>query len=232
LVFHLYVIYGRNFIFAVVATGNANFIQLLKRELSLPLPGKRIQYLMAPADRDSRRFDFPENQTPRLSSVMILLYHENGHWKFPLILRPNYSGVHSGQMALPGGRMEEVDRDSIETAIRETREETGIDTEGLEIVGNLTELDVRASHNIVLPVVGYYPGIPGFKPDPAEVESLHQVSLDEILNEKNRKMTTIPVNEKYHIEAPYYDVEGKIVWGATAMILAEFLYIVKNIITI
>lgn len=222
-------IYSRNFIFADVTHDDRNLIESLRTELSLQLPGKKIQYLMAPEGRDARFSWFPAREKPRESSVMIMLFHENGQWKFPLILRPEYSGVHSGQMALPGGRGEEFDRDRIETAIRETREEIGVDTDGLEIIGSLTELEVRASHNNVLPVVGYYPGMPVFKPDPTEVASIHIVTLKEIMDERSVKHTTITVNEKYTIETPYYDVAGNIVWGATAMILSEFLYIVKRI---
>ena len=206
-----------------------NFIESLKRELSLPLPGRSIQYRMAPTGRDSRLSGFPADEKPRQSSVMILLFHNNGEWKFPLILRPEYSGVHSGQMALPGGRGESFDRDRIETAVRETREEIGIDPANIEIIGRLTELEIKASNNNVLPVIGYYSGTPVFSPDPGEVQSIHVVSLEEILNERSVKQTMLTINERYNIETPYYDVEGNIVWGATAMILSEFLYIVKRI---
>jgi hypothetical protein len=80
-----------------------------------------------------------------------------------------------------------------------------------------------------LPVVGYFPGMPVFNPDPEEVQSIHIVCLDEILAEHSVKNTTLTINEKFKIETPYYDVSGNIVWGATAMILSEFLYIVKRI---
>lgn len=204
-------------------------IILLRDRLKKTLPGMEVQYLMAPSSRSNNLYDFPENRISKLSSVMILLFREDERWKFPLIQRPEYNGVHSGQMALPGGGMEGHDRDRIETALRETKEETGMDTERSEIIGTLTELHVQASRNNVLPVVGYFPGIPVFDPDPVEVQSLHIVTLDDLLDEKNKKRTTIKVRGDIRIEAPYYDVDGKIVWGATAMILSEFLYIVSEI---
>ena len=212
-----------------MALKDENLIASLRRELTLPLPGKEIQYHMAPVGRDNRLPRFTGREKPRASSVMILLYREDDRWKFPLILRPEYSGVHSGQMALPGGRGEDFDRDRIATALRETREEIGINATGIEVVGKLTELDVVASNNNVLPVVGYFPGMPVFNPDPEEVQSIHIVCLDEIMEEHSVKYTTLTINEKYNIETPYYDVGGNIVWGATAMILSEFLYIVKRI---
>ena len=160
---------------------------------------------------------------------MIMLYYEDGQWKFPLIQRPHYSGVHSGQMALPGGRMEKTDQNRLDTAIRETREEIGVSMDNVRILGALTELNVIASQNTVLPVVSFSPEIPVYKPDAGEVDSIHIVLLEEILDEKRSRITSIPVTGRIRIEAPYYDIDGSIVWGATAMILSEFLYIVREI---
>ena len=182
-----------------------------------------------PFIRDLQNMENRGGDLNRLSSVMILLYRENDEWKFPLIQRPEYDGVHSGQMALPGGRSEEHDRDRIETALRETREEIGIGTEKVEIVGKLTELPVIASRNTVLPVVGYLDRVPEYRPDPEEVDSVHVVGLKEIMNNSAVKTTDISVGKGISIRAPYYDVNGKTVWGATAMILSEFLYIVRKI---
>jgi 8-oxo-dGTP pyrophosphatase MutT (NUDIX family) len=185
---------------------------------------------MAPSSRKIPDYYFKKDQQPRMSSVMIMLYLEVNEWKFPLILRPENTGLHSSQMALPGGRMEKTDLDRIETAIRETNEEIGVDMSHIEILGSLTELHIPASHHTVLPVVGYLPYRPEFKTDPGEVESLHIALISRLLDESNRKVAAIPVSGNIVIEAPYYDVEGKIVWGATAMILSEFLYIIREII--
>ncbi len=212
-------------------TGNA-WIELLGERLKEPLPGRKVQYLMAPSSRLSRSFSFPEDSSLQLSSVMIMLFERDGRWKFPLILRPEYDGVHSGQMALPGVRSEKDDKDRIITALRETQEETGVDSARIKVIGTLTGLEVIASRNLVLPVVGYYNGIPDFQPDPGEVASIYIVDMEDLLKDMKPGLTRIKVNERYSIEAPYYDVEGRIVWGATAMILSEFLYIAREISTI
>ncbi len=203
--------------------------QLLYDRLKSPLPGEKAQMMMAASSRKTGQYNMEKNISPRLSSVMILLYFANNEWKFPLIKRPEYNGVHSGQMALPGGRMEDNDADRINTAIRETEEETGADLRKVEILGQLTELKIRASGNSVLPVIGCLPEIPVFRPDPVEVDSLHTVSIDYLLNDENRKITKIKISEQYRVEAPYFDVDGQVVWGATAMILSEFLYIVREL---
>jgi 8-oxo-dGTP pyrophosphatase MutT (NUDIX family) len=206
------------------------FIRRLQERLARPLPGEAAQMYMAPSSRRVPPYYLNRSESHRISSVMIMLYNENSRWKFPLIQRPLNSGVHSGQMALPGGRMEESDADRIATAIRETREEIGVETSQMKVLGVLTELHIQASQNTVLPVVSYIPGKPEYSPDPAEVESIHIVSLAEIADENRRKITDISVTENITIEAPYFDVEGKIIWGATAMILSEFLHIIREII--
>ncbi|HLF33187.1 MAG TPA: CoA pyrophosphatase [Cyclobacteriaceae bacterium] len=206
------------------------FIQRLQERLALPLPGEAAQMYMAPSSRRVPPFYLSRSESHRISSVMIMLYKEKNQWKFPLIQLPLNSGVHSGQMALPGGRMEESDEDRIVTAIRETREEIGVESADMQVLGVLTELHIQASQNTVLPVVSYIPGKPEYSPDPAEVESIHIVTLAEIADEKRRKVTDIQVTDNITIEAPYYDVEGKIIWGATAMILSEFLHIIREII--
>jgi 8-oxo-dGTP pyrophosphatase MutT (NUDIX family) len=206
------------------------FIKKLKDRLARPLPGEKAQFLMAPASRKSPGTYLKNIGTPRKSSVLIMLYFEDEKWKFPIIQRPQNTGIHSGQMALPGGRMEQSDQDRIATALRETREEIGILTGKIRILGTLTELHVAASQNTVLPVVAFNPSIPVYKPDQSEVESIHVVLLEEIMDDNHCLVTSIPVTENISIEAPYYDVDRKYVWGATAMILSEFLYIVREII--
>ena len=97
----------------------------LRQRLSLPLPGAEAQYKMANTERriNLARLKVPENS--RRSAVMILLYESGSELKMPLIIRPVYDGVHSGQVSLPGGSFEDSDRTLQQTAIRETEEETG-----------------------------------------------------------------------------------------------------------
>ena len=202
------------------------FLEMLEQRLRQPLPGERAQWLMAPTSRTAPALYLPPAGNPRMSSVLIMLFLENGRWKFPLIQRPANTGVHSGQMALPGGRMEKRDRSRAETALRETFEEIGVKASGIRIIGTLTELHVQASHHTVLPMVGYHSGAPDFHTDPAEVDSLHIADLEALRDPANASVTRIPISDKISIEAPYYHVDNRVVWGATAMMLSEFLYIV------
>ncbi len=99
---------------------------------------------------------------------------------FPLILRPAYDGVHSGQVAFPGGRYEKTDENLIRTALREAQEEIGLRLNDVKVLGILTELFIPASNFYVLPVVATIPYRPDFYPDPREVEDIFEIKLKDI----------------------------------------------------
>jgi hypothetical protein len=109
-------------------------LDLLERGMKLPLPGKAAHLKMSPNPIDLRRFDPILPVDYRKGAVLILVYPENQKAFFPLIKRPDYPGVHSGQIALPGGKMEPGDADIIQTALREASEEVGIDPFHVRII--------------------------------------------------------------------------------------------------
>ena len=160
---------------------------------------------------------------------MILLYEEEGNIQFPLIQRSEYRGVHSGQIALPGGKAEDSDADLIETATREAQEELGIDPKKIEIVGSLTSFFVAASNFQILPVVAYAKEFPQFIPDEREVAGVVKADLKAMLDPQTVKEKEITPAEGITFDAPYYDLDGKVVWGATAMMLSEFVTLTKSI---
>lgn len=160
---------------------------------------------------------------------MILLYEENGVIRFPLIQRSEYRGVHSGQIALPGGKAEDSDEDLIETAVREAHEELGIDPQKIDIVGSLTSFFVAASNFQVLPVVAYAKEFPQFVPDEREVAGVVIADLSAMIDPHTVKEKKITPAEGITFDAPYYDLNGQVVWGATAMMLSEFVTLTKSI---
>ena len=163
------------------------------------------------------------------SSVLILLYpgQKSGSLLFALIQRPEYDGVHSGQISLPGGRFEEEDGDLTRTALRESNEEIGIQPEGVEIIGSLSELYIPPSNFMVYPFIGYTNVRPEFVPDKKEVENIIETDLADLLNDKNIKTKEIKIRNGIKITAPCYEIDGNIIWGATAMILSEFREVIR-----
>lgn len=202
-------------------------VAALASTLKGTLPGAEAHQLMSPKHRPGfkMKFDAP----PRPGAVMILLYEEAGNIQFPLIQRSEYHGVHSGQIALPGGKAEDSDADLIETATREAQEELGIDPQKIEIVGSLTSFFVAASNFQILPVVAYAKEFPQFIPDEREVAGVVKADLKVMLDPQTIKEKKITPAEGITFDAPYYDLNGKVVWGATAMMLSEFVTLTKSI---
>ncbi len=199
------------------------WILLLADELRKPLPGPSAQLLMAPSVHRP-----PVADTPlRKGAVTLLLYKQKGQICTVFIRRVEYEGVHSGQVSFPGGMEEPDDASIIQTALRETNEEIGIPAEDLIIIGQLTPLLITVSNVEVSPVVAAIKKQPQFVHDPLEVEYVIEAPLSDLMNPINIKREIITASG-FDIDAPYYDISGHHIWGATAMILSEFLEVIKR----
>ena len=201
------------------------FIGRLKDELSKPLPGKVAQMKMSPALLKPGTNEGPA----RNGGVLLLLYPVNGKPCTIFNRRTEYPGVHSGQISLPGGIYNPNDLSLVHTALRETLEETGVGLNTGNVIGALTPLHIPASHTTVHPVVAFTEKRPQFAHDPREVQYLIEASLEDLLNPVNIKQTIMPVAGT-SISVPYYDLNGQYLWGATAMIVSEFLEVVNRIV--
>ena len=203
------------------------FSRDLNVDLNGPLPGKKAQVAMAPKPIDDRRFNEDPNNPARLGGVMVLLFQDGNDVRIPLMKRPTYDGVHSGQVSLPGGKHEPEDKDLITTALRETEEEIGISSQSIEVLGSLSEMFIIASNFKVYPTVGVIHETPLFKLDTKEVEAIYTPTVSELMDLNKRKVKTMHF-PPYTIHSPYFDIEGEVVWGATAMILGELVEVLKK----
>lgn len=205
------------------------FKEKLKIELSNELPGESAHRLMISTFRDDN-LTMPINQPPATKSAVLILFYleENGSIKFPLIQRPTYDGAHSAQVSFPGGKSEKSDRNLQHTALREAQEEIGIDPASVEVIGNLSDLFIWVSNYMVTPVIGFTQQKPIFLKDDQEVDEIIETDLTDILKPEKRKEGTILVRGKYKIQTPYFDIDNRIVWGATAMMLNELSVVIKK----
>ncbi len=208
-------------------TSMDSLIKFLTDALAEPKPGQEAQEIMMPTLSDKSRFSLTAKKDARAGGVMILLYLKEGVIHFPLIQRPDYDGVHAKQMSFPGGKKDIEDKDLIVTALRETTEEVGIDSTKIEIIGSLTELYIIASNFNVLPVIGVLKEVPEFIADGREVDEIIEVRLDDLMEEDKQKEKPMTILQGITINAPYFDLNNKVVWGATAMILSELKWILK-----
>jgi len=203
------------------------FADLLKREIFNGLPGTEVQWEMASSDRMLKNFPRIPGKDVRVAAVLILLYPYKGSVYTVFMQRSDYKGVHSGQISFPGGRKEPSDEDIIKTAIREANEETGVNTEEIIIIGTLTPLFIPVSNTVVTPVVAWIRNRPFFRHHADEVVFLFDADIKRFFDPSIIKIKPFEVGTET-IDIKYFDYEGNIIWGATAMILNELLILLKR----
>ncbi len=189
----------------------------------MPLPGFEAQLKMAAVERlEELQRESLLNKKPRKAAVMMLIYPINDIAHFVLIERMISKGAHSGQIAFPGGRKEEEDQDDAVTAIRETHEEVGIIPEQQEIITAGTPIYIPPSNYMVAPFLAFAKAELQFTPQPSEVKSIIEVPLHELMDARNVRQHTLSTSYATDITVPCYCLQDQVVWGATAMMLAEF----------
>lgn len=208
---------------------SAHIIEKLKQELTLPLPDEATRYRMAPSYRPKLTAEQIAANKPRISAVLILLYERNGLLQTVFIKRKAYDGVHSAQISFPGGKRDETDADLIATALREANEELGIDGNTVEILGSLSELYIPPSNFLVYPALGYTKIAPDFILNEYEVDAVIEIPLSFFLDSVNVNLQTeISLHNGTRVKVPAFIFQSHIIWGATAIILSEFAYLLEQ----
>lgn len=204
------------------------FIENIRERLKQPLPGEEAQLIMAPSFRRPLSFYTKELPKARTSSVLILLYPDKENIQTLLIQRAEYNGVHSAQMGFPGGKHDPRDKSLLQTALREAYEEVGVQIAPENLLGTLSPVYIPVSGFIVTPYLAFLERKPVFIPDPREVAALLETEIFYFLNEKIKMRKSIRINDSFSFTAPYYDVHGHHVWGATAMMISEAMALIKS----
>ena len=198
----------------------------LSERLQQELPGKLAQIEAIPY----RKIDYGtfNMDTAKKSGVLILFYLKHDEPHIVLIQRPEYDGTHSGQIALPGGKIEEGDKDIFHTALREANEEVGVVMQDVEVVGTLTDMFIPVSNFIVTPVVGFINYLPRFAPDKREVAEVIDLKLSHLTAVEELILNQVQLTNGLKMKVPSFEFNQKIVWGATAVILNELRHILKE----
>jgi 8-oxo-dGTP pyrophosphatase MutT (NUDIX family) len=204
-----------------------NFIAGLKEKLARPLPGLSSQLKMASVSRIIKDGNLVLPEDVRKAGVLVLFYPCGHDLCIAFIKRAEYPGVHSGQISFPGGGREKHDKDITETALREAEEEIGVDRKLVTTIGNLSDLYIPPSNFLVTPVVGYTQTKPVFIPDPEEVETVLEISFDELVKADSKQEKEISIFPALNIKVPCYYVNGNVIWGATAMIISELIDVIS-----
>lgn len=167
----------------------------------------------------------------RPAAALLLLYPYAGQWHVPLTVRGSTLRHHTGQVSLPGGRLDHPDETVEAAALREAREEIGVSVGDVQILGRLTPIPIAVSGHLLHPIVGATAARPGFTLAQDEVDRLIELPIGDLLAPgaaawEERVRPQVPGGLQ---KVPYFDVDGARIWGATAMALAEFAALLEGL---
>jgi 8-oxo-dGTP pyrophosphatase MutT (NUDIX family) len=206
---------------------DALLFERIAERLREPLPGRCAQEPCAMELSFGRHFG-PVPHDARAAAVMALLYRYDDQWRLPLIVRPPQVLHHANQVSLPGGLIESGENPT-QAALRELEEELGIDRTTVEVLGQLSPLYVFSSNHHVFPVVGCLQAPPRFELNSLEVARLLETRLDYFLDAGN--LGSIERQDRgISARAPAYIWDGEAIWGATCMIVAELVAVIREAI--
>lgn len=198
-------------------------VDFIKERFKHPLPGETAHIPLSPIGRGRSSEAIKNAIHIKESAVALILFEEHAQLNAILIQRQIYNGFHSGQVCFPGGKMEDFETNLSETAIRESIEEIGLQKENFNLLGELTPVYIPVSSFRIQPFVIQYTEIPKFFPDPREVKEVFSFPIEQLIEKDAIQKTQIQFSSGQTLDdVPYFNINGKIVWGATALILNEF----------
>lgn len=205
------------------------FIAALTQQLQHALPGETAQQPMnARPSRLSTAEYLVQYPGYRSSAVLMLLFPGETGPNTALIIRPEYDGAHSGQLAFPGGRAEKTDPSLLHTALRETQEEIGVKLHPEQVIGQLSPIYIPVSNFLVQPFIAVMHEEPRFHADPHEVVDIINVPLEHFLNPEIKTKQHITVGKNMRMHVPGYTIGDRLLWGATAMMMSEVEFLLRS----
>jgi 8-oxo-dGTP pyrophosphatase MutT (NUDIX family) len=204
----------------------ADLESVLRERLAGTLPGleAQLRFMPTPPRSGWKPGDFPSDA--RIAAGLLLVYPGARGASVPLTVRASGLRSHAGQVSLPGGATDPGETVA-QAALREAHEEIGVEPARVRVLGELTPVHVLVSGFTLHPIVGITDERPAFTPAAHEVEEVIEASLAD-LQDASTIRTGTRTREGLAIEYPYFQLMGHQVWGATAMILGEFICLLQT----
>ena len=197
------------------------FIAQIDRLKTAKLGGLDSQFKLAPKLRLKYSLERVRASNPKEAAVLALFYPDNqNNTTFLLTQRANYKGTHSAQISFPGGKIDKIDKNKQATALREAYEEVGIEVGKVTIIKEMTDVFIPPSNFLATPFIGFIEKRPSFVTN-HEVSKLIEVPLEELLDDSNIREFPLKTSHMEKSNVPCFYFQNHIVWGATAMMLAE-----------
>jgi len=207
------------------------FFNAVTNVLNVELPSISSHVKMAPLERvkmmEENSYDL---SSVRKAAVMMLFYPKNEVTHLVLIVRNSYPGVHSSQIAFPGGKVEEIDYDLRQTALRETHEEIGIHPNDIHVIRDFSSIYIPPSNFLVYPFLGISQVELTFALQEEEVAGIIELPLSTLLDDSIISNKNLETSYSKLIEVPVFQIEEHSVWGATAMMLSELKDVLKMVL--
>lgn len=206
------------------------FFKAITNVLNVDLPSTASHIKMAPLERvkimEENSYDI---NSVRKAAVMMLFYPKNGVTHLLLIVRNSYPGVHSSQIAFPGGKVEEIDFDLKQTALRETHEEIGVHPNDIHVIREFSSIYIPPSNFLVYPFLGISQTELKLTLQEEEVAGIIELPLSTLLDDSIIINKNLETSYSKLIEVPVFQIEEHTVWGATAMMLSELKDVLKMV---
>lgn len=208
------------------------FLKSVSKIKNIPLPAETSHFKMVPPYRQELlKKQEKAIKKAKHAGVLALFYPDkNADTKFVLILRKTYKGVHSAQVAFPGGKFEEQDASMEDTALRETFEEVGVPVDTVKVLRKISQVYIPPSNFYVQPFIGITEKTPIFIKQDDEVEALIEVSIQDFLDDTALITKTVKTSYSIEVEVPAFKLNNFVVWGATAMMLSEIKDLLKQLL--
>jgi 8-oxo-dGTP pyrophosphatase MutT (NUDIX family) len=195
-------------------------VATLEHRLAGELPGASAQARLAPVPRRNWPAGFNAARV-RHAAGLLLLYPDGDRPHIVLTVRADSLGRHSGQVSLPGGVVDPGETFE-QAALREAHEEVALNVDAVRVLGALTPIDIPVSGFRLHPIVAAVDTRPALEPSDGEVARILYVPLGELLD-VNHLRSSERTRDGVALTVPAFHVAGVEIWGATAMVLAEFL---------